>query len=159
MVVNAEQRWLRDQLHAGLFSNLANNRVAQVFSGLNASCGNLCPRFRMISVLEHQEVDSAFDVDHDSLMALHSQIVSPVADDAIVTWASVRKLCPERARRAWRDRRFRCRPVPEIRESGVRESFQRNSVDIGQIASSTPNSIEVQIGLLGKGVVEIAVLE
>ena len=41
------------------------------FSGLNASCGNLRPRFRLISVLKHQELPSAFDVDHDSLTALH----------------------------------------------------------------------------------------
>lgn len=78
MVVNAEQGRLRGHLHAGLFGNLADSRVTQAFSGLDASCGNLRPRFRMISVLEHQEVDSAFDVDHDPLTALHAQIVSPL---------------------------------------------------------------------------------
>jgi len=76
MVVNAEQRWLRDQLHAGLFGNLANSRVTELFSGLNASCGNLRPRVRLISMLEHQEATAAFDVHHDSLTALHLQIVS-----------------------------------------------------------------------------------
>ncbi len=43
MVVNAEQRWLCDQLHTGFFGNLPSGCVAEIFSRLNASCGTGVP--------------------------------------------------------------------------------------------------------------------
>lgn len=71
MVMNAKWRQFVDQLHTGFFGNLPNSRIAEIFSGLDAPCGNLRTCFRLISVFEYQEVPSALDVDHDSLTTLH----------------------------------------------------------------------------------------